>query len=117
MSKAKSLIFICGMPGSGKTTLGKRLATHLSCPFNDLDQVIEDMEGKSVVQIFSDAGEDYFRNCERDALKSFITNSDDETPTAILSLGGGTPCFHNNMELVREHGVVIILDTPLPVVT
>ena len=103
------------MPGSGKTTLGKKLADYLDYPFLDLDQLIESRERISVAEIFAQKGEDHFRLCEHNALKSYISDDRLEKP-GVLSLGGGTPCFHNNSELIRKHGISIFLNTPLSLI-
>ena len=57
-------VFICGMPGSGKSTLGKELSRYVSHPFFDLDHLIEDKEGQKIGEIFKKKGEGYFRNIE-----------------------------------------------------
>lgn len=115
MSTTSTSIFICGMPGSGKSTLGARLAEYLNYSFNDLDDIIESQQERSIKDIFEGKGEDYFRLCEHMALKSFIADHENKT-SAVLSLGGGTPCFHNNSELIKQHGVSIFLDTPLELI-
>lgn len=84
--------------GSGKTTIGRALAKQLNYNFLDLDQYIEEAEGMSIGQIFKDKGEVYFRKKETDYLKE-VLQSDQEY---ILSVGGGTPCFGNNMQLINE---------------
>lgn len=91
--------------GSGKSTLGKKLANKLSKPFYDLDLIIEEGENKTITQIFEQKGEDYFREIEKKALQELInTNSE-----FVLSLGGGTPCFYNNMEFINANGTSIYL--------
>ncbi|MEL7148894.1 MAG: shikimate kinase [Bacteroidota bacterium] len=108
-------IFLCGMPGSGKTTLGKNLAAYLTKPFYDLDDLIEARAGQTVRRIFETKGEAHFRKLERDALQGFI-ESERDSGTSILSLGGGTPCFYDNMQMVVASGVSIFLNTPLTVI-
>lgn len=78
-------LFLCGMMGSGKSTVGKRLAQKLSVPFNDLDQLIEEKTGKSIPDIFNEKGEDHFRKVERDLIIRFS-----QTAEGIIALGGGT---------------------------
>lgn len=104
-------IFLVGMPGSGKSTLGKLLAEKLRTPFFDLDEVIEQEEGAPVRQIFKGKGEAYFREKERDYLKS-ITNAH---PAFVLATGGGAPCFFDNMQYMKEQGKVVFLNIPIEV--
>lgn len=116
MKQLTTRIFLCGMPGSGKSTLGKRLARHLEVPFYDLDDLIEASEGRAVKAIFKAHGEAYFREAERNALAAYI-QSNEPKQTSILALGGGTPCFFDNMQLIRESGVSVFLDTPIGTIT
>jgi len=91
--------------GSGKTTLAKKLAKKLNRMFYDLDQEIEEKEHLIIPQIFEQKGEDYFREIESEALKIILAK---EEPF-VLSVGGGTPCFYENMELINTSGVSIYL--------
>lgn len=100
----KHLIFI-GFMGSGKTTLGKRLSKKLHIKFVDTDQYIEDMEGKSIREIFETEGEDFFRNLETKALKDLLQSPN----RLLLSLGGGTPLREENRRLIKENGFCIYL--------
>lgn len=104
-------IFIIGFMGSGKTHWGKQLAQQLNMPFYDLDDVISTKEKKSVSQIFAESGEEAFRIKEREALESLI----DENKKMVLSCGGGTPCFFNNIERMKKYGVVVWLNTHVEV--
>lgn len=80
--------------GSGKSTIGKSLSMKLNIPFIDLDQFIENQENESIKSLFDNKGELYFRKLERQALLHLIAQKD----PAIISLGGGTPCYFDNME-------------------
>ena len=104
-------IFLIGFMGSGKTHWGKQLATQLKIPYYDLDDVISSKEKKSVSQIFAESGEESFRLKEREVLESLI----DENATMVLSCGGGTPCFFNNIETMKKYGVVVWLNTHIEV--
>ncbi|GGD72983.1 shikimate kinase [Maribacter cobaltidurans] len=84
--------------GSGKTTIGKELSNQLSYNFLDLDHYIEKAEGKSVTKIFKEKGEVYFRKRETYYLNEILGVNENY----ILSVGGGTPCFGNNMELINK---------------
>lgn len=104
-------IFLIGFMGSGKTHWGRLLAAKLKLPFRDLDTVIVEKEKKSVSEIFSGRGEEYFRYLEKQTLEEIV----DEEESIILSCGGGTPCFFNNIELMKKSGKVIWLNTSIDV--
>lgn len=98
-------IFIIGFMGSGKTTLGKKLAQQLNYTFFDLDQLIEVEEKKTINELFNNNGEDYFRLVETKVLNQIINSKNN----FVLSLGGGTPCFNKNIDLMNETGVTVYL--------
>ena len=102
-------IFLIGMPGSGKTTLGKRLAREMLMPFVDLDKEIERREGKSVQQLFSESGEDYFRQVESKELIEWAASP----KSFVMATGGGTPCFYDGIKVINQSGLSIFLDVPL----
>ena len=106
-------IFLIGFMGSGKTHWGHRLGAKLNLPFYDLDTVITEHEKKSVAEIFADKGEEYFRYQEKDTLENITT----EQESFILSCGGGTPCFFNNIEFMKKNGKVIWLNTSIDMLT
>lgn len=103
-------IVLIGFMGSGKTTIGKRLANQLNISFVDLDEVIVEQEGVDITTIFESKGENYFREIEHKKLKEILTS----TTQIILSTGGGTPCFYNNMKLINAHGVSVYLKYSAP---
>jgi shikimate kinase len=102
-------IYLIGMPGAGKTTLGKRLADELNVRFVDLDQEIENEEQKSVPEIFASLGEDHFRSTESMLLKRWSAG----TESFVMATGGGAPCFYDGINVINESGVSIFLHTPL----
>jgi shikimate kinase len=104
-------IFLIGFMGSGKTHWGRLLAAKLRMPFRDLDTVIVEKEQKSVSEIFSEKGEEYFRYQEKQTLEEIV----EEEESFILSCGGGTPCFFNNIEFMKKSGKVIWLNTSIDV--
>ncbi|MGM0933971.1 MAG: shikimate kinase [Bacteroidota bacterium] len=91
-------IFLAGYMGSGKSLLGKQLAKRLNYDFLDIDDQIEVMEGNSIHDIFGEKGELYFRKLETKVLKDVLEDHSD----LVVSLGGGTPCYGKNLELIKE---------------
>lgn len=104
-------IFFIGFMGSGKTHWGKLLAEKLAIPFFDLDEVIVKTEEKTIPEIFSNEGEEYFRYKEKEILEQLV----DDHESCIISCGGGTPCFFNNIDFMKKVGEVIWLNTALDV--
>lgn len=98
-------IFITGFMTSGKSTLGPILANVLGWNFYDLDKEIEKNEGKTVVNIFHDNGEAYFREKERETLEKIINGKE-----VIVALGGGTIANESNLFLMKEAGKIIYLE-------
>jgi len=92
-------IVLLGYMGSGKSTVGRIVANHLNIKFLDLDAYIEEEEDMTVAAIFEAKGEIYFRKKEAEYLDEIFSNED----SFVLSLGGGTPCFGDNMKLVNDH--------------
>lgn len=97
-------IYLIGFMGSGKSFTGQQLATALDLPFVDLDQRIEQAEKRSIGQIFESEGESYFRNLEAQLLRATGAEG-----SSVISCGGGTPCFHQNMEWINANGLSIYL--------
>lgn len=100
---------LIGMPGAGKTTLGRGLAVAYEVPFLDLDEEIVRRENRSVADIFAAEGEDYFREREAAVLREVLGRPG----RFVLATGGGTPCFHGNLELLLADGPVLYLDVPV----
>ncbi|MBO4851959.1 MAG: shikimate kinase [Prevotella sp.] len=97
-------IIIIGYMGAGKTTVGKALSRELGIPFYDLDWYIESRMRKTVPQIFAQKGEEGFRQIEHNMLHEVAEFED-----VIISCGGGTPCFFDNMEYLNQQGETIYL--------
>jgi shikimate kinase len=107
-----SIVYIIGFMGSGKSTAGRKLATSLGWSFIDLDRRIEEKAGKTIPQIFSQNGEEYFRKVESETLREL----DSELKT-VVSTGGGTPCHGLNMDLMLDTGLTVYLKmTPIQLV-
>lgn len=101
-------IFLTGYMGSGKTTLGRALAADLNVQFIDLDHYIEQRYRKTIAQLFAEKGEEGFREIERRML-----HEAGEFEDVIISTGGGTPCFFDNIEFMNAQGTTIYLDVPV----
>lgn len=99
-------IFLIGLPGSGKTTLGKQLAVSLRLPFIDLDKAIENIAKKKVEDIFKELGEPGFRKLEKETLHQHCQ----QTESFVMATGGGAPCFGDNIEIMKKSGTVVFLD-------
>ena len=97
-------IILIGYMGAGKTTVGKDLAKSLGVPFYDLDWYIETRMRKKVKEIFDERGEDGFRTIERNMLHEVA-----EFENVVISCGGGTPCFFDNMDYLNRQGEVVYL--------
>lgn len=93
-----SKIILIGYMGSGKSTIAKLLAHLTHFEAYDLDAIIEQEQNNSIKNIFKDKGEIYFRKLESETLQNFLKQQDN----FILSLGGGTPCYGNNMEIINQ---------------
>lgn len=94
--------------GSGKTFAGKQLASLLHYSFIDMDSHIEATCGTTISNIFSEKGEQYFRNLEKETLQELLP-----LENVVISTGGGVPCFFDNMEIMNAHGITLYLKTPL----
>ncbi|MBS4014193.1 MAG: AAA family ATPase [Bacteroidetes bacterium] len=97
-------IFLIGFMGSGKSSLGKRLARRVGFDFLDLDNFIEEKTSKKIPNIIENNGEDVFRQIERDALLSMS-----DYDNIIIATGGGTPCFFDNMDSILKMGTSVYL--------
>jgi shikimate kinase len=104
MMAKNHIIYIIGFMGSGKTTAGKKLASLLGWSFIDLDKRIEEYAGKTIPEIFSQSGEDYFRIIETQLLRNLKMCT-----KTVISTGGGTPCYIDNMDYMIETGLTIYL--------
>ncbi len=100
-------IVIIGMPGCGKTTIGKILAKELNYNFYDMDQYIEETNGKSIKEIFAKS-EDYFREIETEACKELISKK-----RCVISTGGGVIKKGINIDILGEEGVILFINRPI----
>jgi len=97
-------IFLIGYMGSGKSTVGKLLANKLGYSFIDMDAQIEANQFKTISQIFTDLGEEKFRQLEQKCLHE-VSEFDD----VVISTGGGTPCFFDNISYMNTNGLTVYL--------
>ena len=102
-----SKFFFVGMPGCGKSTIGKYIARKINYVFIDLDEKIEESQELKITEIFKKKGEEYFRKIENDELKKISGKN------LVISTGGGTPCFHNGIDWMNSQGLTIFLNQPL----
>ncbi len=100
-------IFLTGFMGSGKSFWGKKLASRYRLPHFDLDTEIEQRTQQSISDIFISMGEDAFREIESNCLQDCISNH----PHFVMSTGGGTPCYRQNNEWMKQSGIVVYLQT------
>lgn len=105
-------IFLIGFMGSGKSYWGRRLSEKLQLPFFDLDEQVEASEGKTINEVFSEKGEEYFRLLEKDTLH-ILTESHD---SFVMATGGGTPCYFNNIDYMNAAGITLWINTPLELI-
>ena len=101
-------LFLTGMMGSGKSTLGRLLAKEMGVRFVDLDELIVAREGMSIPEIFAARGEAGFRTCESQALRAIC-----EQEPCVVATGGGAILKDENVSLMRAAGIVVLLNRPL----
>ena len=106
----KKHIFLIGFSGSGKSTIGSRLARLLETEFHDTDMLIEQRCGKPIDRIFSDDGEDAFRQLESQVIDELINRNE---PRMVVALGAGAFEERKNWNVVKRHGIVIYLSCSL----
>lgn len=98
-------IFLIGYMGCGKSTVGKILSQLLNFGFIDFDRYIENATGKTISHIFENEGEEKFRELEKKYLEEICSLNN-----VVISLGGGTPCFFNNIDRINKHGISVYLE-------
>jgi len=98
------IVYLIGFMGCGKTTVGKKLAASLKWKFIDLDKKIEEKTGLTVGELFATRGEEYFREIEATTLRELTFDSN-----CVVAVGGGTPCFKENIDFMLSNGYTIYL--------
>ena len=109
---SKMIYFIIGLPGSGKTYWTQALGKKLSYKIIDLDEEIELQTGSTIAELFK-INELHFREKEKEILQLIIQESETQAQTTIIATGGGTPCYFDNLELMKKSGKVIFLKSSL----
>ncbi|MCI0511682.1 shikimate kinase [candidate division KSB1 bacterium] len=99
-------IFLTGFIGSGKSTIGPRLAQELGLQFYDLDVIIETSLNKPILQIFNEEGPAFFRELEHQILKDVI-----QRRFSVIALGAGTIIFEENLKLLKSQGLLICFES------
>lgn len=103
----KNKVVIIGMPGSGKTTIGKILGKELSLKFYDMDEYIQKTTSKSIIELFEN-GEEYFRDIESDICRELS-----QKENVLISTGGGVIKRKENIDAFKENALIIFLDRPV----
>lgn len=103
-------LFLIGLMGTGKSYWKKKLAAKLKIGGYDLDFLVESDEEKTIAEIFAQDGEAYFRKSEAKILRWFA-----EKKAFVLATGGGTPCFHDNIQWMNSQGITVWIDEPVEV--
>lgn len=106
--KPKQPVFLCGMMGSGKSTVGRVLAKQLNLPFHDLDEIIEHEAGISIPEIFKKRGEEGFRKLERKCLMELVKEAE-----GVIALGGGALQNQMVVDHVKLYGWLVFIRTPI----
>lgn len=104
-------VILIGFMGVGKTSLGKKLARKLELDFIDTDEIIEQRQQKSIVKIFEEEGEEFFRKLEADLIREFLNAKSSFAPR-VISVGGGLPVYHGLADKLNELGITIYLQRP-----
>ena len=99
-------IFLVGLPGSGKSTFGRQLASKTGLEFIDLDEEIEKREKSNIANVFASKGEAYFREVENKVLQELVK----QPIRMMVATGGGTPCYFDAMSLMNAHGTTLYLN-------
>ncbi len=105
--KMNPRIFLIGFMGSGKSTLGSKLARYVGYDFVDMDHLIEETAGMTIPGIFSEHGEDVFRKWEHEILLELCGREN-----VVISTGGGAPCHNDMIRIMNDHGATIYIQLP-----
>lgn len=101
-------IFLIGIPGSGKSALGRRVSQNLLLNYLDTDHYLTQVTGMDTSQLFATFGEQAFRDAETRVLQMLVA-----APPGVISTGGGLPLRKENQDLMKNHGVIVLIDRPV----
>lgn len=104
-------VLLCGFMAAGKSSIGRCLAGQLNISFIDLDKVIEQKEAMAVSRIFKNKGETYFRKLELECLEDTLAKGQ-----SVIALGGGTLQSQETVNYLKDKGLLVYLDVPLPLI-
>ncbi len=104
-------IIIYGFMASGKTTVGKIISESMNMPFLDTDKEIEKTYHQEICKIFEEQGENYFRKLESNIIHNIVA-----PPYKVISVGGGSVLYKENLEFLKKNGIMIMLDVPLEII-
>ena len=107
MFEKKDKVVLIGMPGCGKTTFGKVLASELNYNFIDMDDYVEEISNKSIKDLFAES-EDVFRNWETEACKQLVNKK-----KVIISSGGGVIKKNENISILKKEAIIVFIDRPV----
>ncbi len=102
---SKNALYLIGMPGCGKSTLGRKYAEYSGYKFVDTDDLIIQEQGKTIEQLYGEVGEIGFRAIEHELIKRF-----EGVKETVVCTGGGLPCFMGNMEIMKKQGITVFMD-------
>ncbi len=105
-------IILIGMPGCGKTTMGKALAKRLEMDFFDCDIQLIKNQGKPIPQIFEENGEEYFRSLETKLIQTQLPKEN-----CIISTGGGIVEKRENIDIMQSKGIVVFINRPVAMIS
>ncbi|MDA3953937.1 MAG: AAA family ATPase [Bacteroidales bacterium] len=103
-------VFLVGFMASGKSSIGKKLAKKIGVLFIDLDEYMEEKYNSTIRSLISDKGMDKFREIEKESLEVIINKN----KNVLISTGGGTPYYFDNMKLMNDSGVTVYLKVDVP---
>lgn len=103
-------VFLVGFMASGKSSVGKKLAKKIGLPFADLDNYIEEKYNSTIRSLIANKGMDSFREIEKESLEVLITKNEN----IVISAGGGTPYYFDNMKLMNDSGTTVYLEVDIP---
>lgn len=106
-------LILVGLPAVGKTYYGRQIANHFNVDFLDLDELIERQENSTIAKMVEEYGLNHFREIEQNCLKHTLSSYHNKP--YVLACGGGTPCYKDNLKLLKDSGIVIYLRSDIEI--